>query len=80
MSYMGRMEDAKADCAKADIQIDGNDPGSTSPVRDGSTTAGMAPMSGPNQFTKERHRPEFVGNKRTGFRRTFPTEGVSGGK
>lgn len=78
MSYYGRKKDAAADCAEADIQIDGNSPENTSPVLKGSTTAGMAPMSGPNTFSKERHRPEFVGNKRTGFRREFPTEGVGG--
>jgi hypothetical protein len=78
LSYYGRRDDAKKDCAAADIQLDGNDPSNTSPVLKGSQTAGMAPMSGPNTFTKERHRPEFVGNRRTGFRREFPSEGVGG--
>lgn len=79
MSYFGRKQDAAKDCVEADIQIDGHEPGNTSPVLHGSTTAGMAPMSGPNNFTKERHRPEFVGNRKpgSGFRREFPTEGVS---
>lgn len=79
MSYFGRAKEAAEDCAKADIQIDGHEASNTSPVLKGSTTAGMAPMNGPNHFTKERHRPEFVGNRKpgSGFRREFPTEGVS---
>lgn len=77
MSYFGRRKEAAEDCEKADIQIDGHDAANTSPVRDGSQTVGMAPMIGKSEFTKERTRPAFVGNRRSGFRREFPTEGVT---
>ena len=76
MSYMGRKNDAREDCKSADLQLDGNDPGSTSPVRDGGDSAGMAPMSGEQQFTSKRTRPAGRGNT-GGMRREFPTEGVS---
>jgi hypothetical protein len=79
MSYCHRMNEAREDCEKADIQIDGHDASSTSPVMHGGSFAGMAPMSGEQTFSKSRTRPEFVGNRRTGFRREFPTEGVSSG-
>jgi len=77
MSYLGSREQAKADCKAADLQIDGNDPGSTSPVRSGGSAEGAAPMSGESTFTKSRTRPAFKGNQ-GGMRREFPTEGVSG--
>lgn len=76
MSYFGTREQAKADCKAADIQIDGNDSGSTSPVQHGGSSAGSAPMEGEQSFTKARTRPRFVGNQRA-MRRTYPTEGAS---
>jgi hypothetical protein len=76
MSYFGRMKEAATDCAEADIQLDGNSPTNTSPVKNGGSTAGMAPMSGEQQFTKARTRPGWKGNQ-GGMRREFPTEGVS---
>jgi hypothetical protein len=76
MSYFGTREQAKADCKAADLQIDGNDASSTSPVRDGSDSAGSAPMEGEKNFTKARTRPGWKGNQ-GGMRREFPTEGVT---
>jgi hypothetical protein len=76
MSYFGSREQARKDCADADIQIDGNSPANTSPVRSGSDTAGMAPMEGEKMFSKTRTRSTFKGNQ-SGMRREFPTEGVS---
>jgi hypothetical protein len=78
MSYFGRMEDAKKDCAAADIQIDGNSPENTSPVLHGGSSAGMAPMQGANSFSHSRTRPNWKPN-RTSMRREYPSEGVSGG-
>jgi hypothetical protein len=75
MSYFGSREQAKADCKAADTQIDGNDPANTSPVMNGSDSAGAAPMEGEHMFTKSRTRTRFVGNQ-GGMRREFPTEGV----
>jgi hypothetical protein len=77
MSYLGTREQAKSDALAADLQIDGLSPSSTSPVRDGGSSAGMAPMSGESTFTKSRTRPPFVGNSGSTVRREFPTEGVS---
>ena len=75
MSYFGSREQAKKDAQAADVQID--DLMTTSPVRDGGSSAGAAPMSGPSEFTKERTRTKWVGNQ-GGMRREFPTEGVGG--
>jgi hypothetical protein len=75
MSYLGSREQAKADCKAADIQIDGTDPGSTSPVQNGGSSAGMAPMSGSDTFSHSRTRP--FKNEKSAMRRTFPKEGAS---
>lgn len=74
MSYFGDRAQAKSDSKAADMQIDSLD--TTSPVRDGSTEAGAAPMEGKQEFSKERTRTRFVGNQ-GGMRREFPTEGAS---
>lgn len=78
MSYYGRKKDAAADCAEADIQIDGHEASNTSPVLHGSNTAGMAPMSGSHEFTNQRSRPAWKTPVKT-TRRSYPSEGVSGG-
>ena len=72
MSYFGTREQAKADAKAGDMQID--DLSSTSPVRDGGTEAGGAPMSGESTFTSARTRPKTGGMG--SMRREFPTEGV----
>jgi hypothetical protein len=77
MSYFGTKADAKKDAEAADMQIDSLM--TTSPVRDGGSSAGAAPMEGKGEFTKERTRTRFVGNQ-GGMRREFPTEGVGGKK
>jgi hypothetical protein len=74
MSYFGTREQAKADAKAADMQLD--DLSTTSPVRDGGTEAGGAPMSGKSEFSNERTRTKQVGNM-GGMRREFPAEGVS---
>lgn len=76
MSYLGSREQAKKDAMAADMQIDGLDPASTSPVRDGSNDAGGAPMQGKKEFSTERTRHGWVGNQ-NGTRREFPSEGVT---
>lgn len=73
MSFLGSKADAKKWAEEADMQIDNLM--TTSPVRDGGSGAGAAPMSGPNEFTKERTRTKWVGNQ-GGQRREFPAEGV----
>lgn len=73
MSYFGTKEQAKKDAMAGDMQID--DLMTTSPVRDGGSEAGAAPMSGKSEFTNERTRTKQVGNT-GGPRREWPTEGV----
>lgn len=73
MSFLGSKEDAKKYAMEADVQLD--DLSKTSPVRDGSSEAGGAPMSGKSEFSNERTRTKQVGNT-GGPRREWPTEGV----
>jgi hypothetical protein len=54
MSYLGRREDAKREGEFATKVIDGET--TTSPVRDGGTEAGGAPMGGTTEFTQSRTR------------------------
>ena len=54
MSYFGTREQAKKDAEAGDMQIDNLM--TTSPVRDGSTEAGAAPMGGTTEFTQTRTR------------------------
>ena len=75
MSYPMSREQAKADCKAADVQIDGNSPSNTSPVRSGSSDFGGAPMKGEKMFTNSRTR--HTDKKYEGMRRTFPEEGAS---
>jgi hypothetical protein len=74
MSFLGSKSDAKKYAEEADMQIDSLM--TTSPVRDGSSEAGGAPMSGKSEFSNERTRTKQVGNT-GGMRREFPAEGVS---
>jgi hypothetical protein len=74
MSYFGTREQNKSDAKAADMQID--DLNTTSPVRDGSSEAGGAPMTGPHEFTTERTRHGWKGNQ-GGVRREYPSEGVT---
>lgn len=77
MGFFGSREDAKKASREADMQIDGLEPGNTSPVRDGKDTIdGGAPMQGKREFTTERTRHGWVGNQGK-TRREFPSEGVS---
>ena len=54
MSYLGRIEDAKREGNHATKVIDGET--TTSPVRDGGTEAGGAPMGGTTEFSQSRTR------------------------
>jgi hypothetical protein len=57
------------------MQIDGLEPGATSPVQAGKDTIdGGAPMEGKHEFTTERTRHSWKGNQ-GGTRRKFPSEG-----
>lgn len=76
MSYLGSREQAKSDAKAADVQIDGLETSNTSPVRDGSTEAGGAPMDGPKEFSTARTRHGWRGNQ-GGMRREYPSDGVS---
>lgn len=80
MSYYGTRDQAKSDAKAASIQIDGLEPSATSPVRDGKSSDGAAPIEGPKEFTTERNRHGWRGNQNISLRREFPTEGVSRGK
>jgi hypothetical protein len=65
MSYPGTHESAIADAKKADKQIDGLEPGSTSPVQDGKKItedgAFQLKIEGKTEFTKERTRHGWYG-------------------
>ena len=71
MSYLGTREQAKSDAKAADMQIDGLETSNTSPVRDGSSEPGGAPMGGRKEFTTERTRRTDVGQG-GGMRRAYP--------
>jgi len=73
MSYFGTREQAKSDSKAADMQID--DLSTTSPILNGSSEAGGAPMGGPKEFSQSRTR---TGNATgSGLRREFPSEGAA---
>jgi hypothetical protein len=74
MSFFGNKEEAKKWAQEADHQID--DLMTTSPVRDGGTEAGGAPMEGRSEFTTDRTRHGWKGNQGLN-RREYPAEGVS---
>lgn len=61
MSFLGSLEDAKKNAKMADMQIDGLETSNTSPVMNGSSEAGGAPMSGKKEFSTERTRPGSPG-------------------
>ena len=71
MSYLGSREQAKSDAKAADMQIDGLETSNTSPVLNGSSEAGGAPMSGKKEFSTERTRPGSPGQG-GGMRRSYP--------
>jgi hypothetical protein len=73
MSFLGSKEDAKKWAEQADMQIDSLM--TTSPVRDGGTEAGAAPMTGTSEFTQARTRPGIHDSQKS-VRREFPSEGV----
>ena len=74
MSFLGSKADAKKYAEEADMQIDSLM--TTSPVRDGGTEAGAAPMGGTTEFTQARTRPGIHDSQKS-VRREFPSEGVS---
>ena len=80
MSYYGSHDQAKSDAKKASMQIDGLEPSATSPVRDGKSEDGAAPMTGPKEFTTERTRHGWRGNQNISLKREYPSEGVQRGK
>jgi hypothetical protein len=67
MSYFGRTEDAKREGEKATHVIDGET--STSPIRDGGTDVGGAPiatgMGGTTEFTQARTRTGIHDTQKT---------------
>jgi hypothetical protein len=71
MSYLGTREQAKSDAKAADMQIDGLETSNTSPVLNGSSDPGGAPMSGTKEFTTARTRPGSVGQGGS-IRRAYP--------
>jgi len=58
MSYFGNREQAKSDAHAASKQIDGLEPGATSPVQEGQSPDGAfhLPLSGTKEFTNSRTR------------------------
>lgn len=60
MSYPGTRESAKADAKAADTQLDGLEPGSTSPIQHGQSPDGAFHMKikGETEFTNKRTRGE----------------------
>jgi hypothetical protein len=77
MSFALSYEEAKRTSLAADKQIDGLEPGATSPVRTGKDTIdGGLPMMGKHEFSTDRTRHGWVGNQK-GTRRHFPEEGAT---
>jgi hypothetical protein len=76
MSFYGDLAAAKAAAMHGSLQIDGLEPGDTSPVQNGGSGAGVAPMEGKQEFSHDRTRMRFVGNQDKN-RREYPTEGVT---
>lgn len=70
MSFLGTREDAKRYSREADMQIDGNETSNTSPVLNGSSDPGGAPMSGKKEFSHERTRASAGANS-GGLRREY---------
>jgi hypothetical protein len=68
MSFLGSKEDARKYAMEADVQIDSLM--TTSPVRDGGTEAGAAPMGGTSEFTQARTRPGIFDTQKS-VRRTY---------
>lgn len=68
MSFLGSKEDAKKYCKEASVVIDGET--STSPVRDGGSEAGGAPMGGTTEFTQSRTRTGIHDTQKS-VRRTY---------
>ena len=74
MSFFGNKEEAKKRAMEGDLQID--DLNTTSPVRDGGSEAGGAPMEGRSEFSTDRTRHGWKGNQGLN-RREYPMEGVA---
>ena len=84
MSFYGSLEDAKNNAHKATKQIDGLEPGATSPVHEGGsgTADGSAPIHlqmDKTEFTTDRHHIDPVtrgGNLNISNRREWPAGGT----
>ena len=68
MSFFGDKAEAKKWAEEGDMQIDNLM--TTSPVRDGSTEAGAAPMGGTTEFTQTRTRTGIHDTQKS-VRRTY---------
>ena len=71
MSFHGTLDEAKDFAKRGSKQIDGLEPGGTSPVQTGGGLEGAAPIKEADgtEFTKERIRNENV--PKQGFRRRY---------
>jgi hypothetical protein len=83
MSFYGNLEDAKKNAHMASKQIDGLEPGETSPVQNGKAItedgAFHLPMSGTKEFTNSRTRMTPVGHTTTPRRELHPVPLKKGG-
>jgi hypothetical protein len=81
MSFYGNMDDAKANAKRASMQIDGLEPGSTSPVQSGQSPDGAFDLNleGEKTFTDKRTRPREVGHTNTLKRELHPVPLKKGG-
>jgi hypothetical protein len=80
MSFYGNIEDAKKCAHHASKQIDGLEPGSTSPVQSGQSPDGSFHLGieGEKEFTKSRTRPGWKGTTTT-LKRELHTEPLKKG-
>jgi hypothetical protein len=79
MSFYGNMDDAKKNANRASLQIDGMEPGSTSPVQSGSDGSFDLNLEGEKNFTDKRTRPREVGHQTSVRRELHPIPLKKGG-
>lgn len=81
MSFFGNMDDAKSNAKRASMQIDGTEPGETSPVHEGQSPDGAfhLPLGGTKEFTNSRTRMTPVGHTTSLKRELHPVPVKKGG-
>jgi len=83
MSFYGNLDEAKSNAHRASKQIDGLEPGETSPVQNGKNItedgAFHLKLEGTSNFTDSRTRPREVGHVNSPRRELHPIPLKKGG-